>query len=136
MAGELPDEAAGRAPARGRLVGRRILVVGAGTRRTDDADAPMGNGRAIAMLAAREGAAVACADVDETAARETAERIGAEQGHAEVLVADVARAEDCAADVTDAEARLGGLDGLVLNVGIALGARLSGTSADHWDTTF
>ena len=40
MAAELPDEAAGRAPGRGRLNGRRVLVVGAGTRATADPDAP------------------------------------------------------------------------------------------------
>ncbi len=136
MSNELSDEASGRAPGRGRLEGRRILVVGAGTRPSDDPDAPIGNGRAIATLAAREGAVVGCADRDEAAARETADLIAAERGRAEVLVADVARAEDCAAVVGGAEARLGGLDGLVLNVGIAQGARLSGTSAEQWDTTF
>src|ERR687897_795903 len=73
MAAELPDEAAGRAPGRGRLNGRRVLVVGAGTRATADPDAPIGNGRAIATLAAREGAMVACADRDEAAALATAE---------------------------------------------------------------
>jgi NAD(P)-dependent dehydrogenase (short-subunit alcohol dehydrogenase family) len=136
MENELPDEAAGRAPGRGRLEGRRVLVVGAGTRRTDDPDAPIGNGRAIATLAARERAAVACADVDEAAARETAEIIAAEGGRADVVVADVSRPADCAAVVAGAEARLGGLDGLVLNVGIAQGARLEGTSVEQWDTTF
>jgi NAD(P)-dependent dehydrogenase (short-subunit alcohol dehydrogenase family) len=136
MENEIPDEAAGRAPGRDRLEGRRVLVVGAGTRRTDDPDAPIGNGRAIATLAAREGAMVACADVDEPAARETAQHITADGDIAEVLVADVARPEDCAAVVAGAEARLGGLDGLVLNVGIAQGARLQGTSVEQWDTTF
>jgi NAD(P)-dependent dehydrogenase (short-subunit alcohol dehydrogenase family) len=136
MTTELPDEASGRAPGRGRLDGRRVLVVGAGTRPTDDPDAPMGNGRAIAALAAREGAAVGCADRDEAAARETADLIAGDGGRADVLVADVARAEDCAAVVAGAEARLGGLDGLVLNVGIAQGARLAGTSVEQWDATF
>jgi NAD(P)-dependent dehydrogenase (short-subunit alcohol dehydrogenase family) len=136
MENGLTDEAAGHAPGRNRLQSRRILVVGAGTRHSDDADAPIGNGRAIATLAAREGAAVACADRDEAAARETTERIVKDGGTAEVLVADVARAEDCAAVVAGAEARLGGLDGLVLNVGIAQGARLAGTTTEHWDTTF
>jgi NAD(P)-dependent dehydrogenase (short-subunit alcohol dehydrogenase family) len=136
MENELPDEAAGHAPGRKRLEGRRVLVVGAGTRRSDDPDAPIGNGRAIATLAAREGALVACADRDEAAARETVELIAADGGSAEVLVADVVRPEDCAAVVAGAEARLGGLDGLVLNVGIAQGARLAGTSVEQWDTTF
>ena len=42
----------------GRLTGGRVLVVGAGTRDpgvSGDDDAPVGNGRAIAVLAAREG---------------------------------------------------------------------------------
>ena len=42
-----PPEATGGTPGRGRLAGRRILVVGAGTQPCDDADAPLGNGRAI-----------------------------------------------------------------------------------------
>jgi NAD(P)-dependent dehydrogenase (short-subunit alcohol dehydrogenase family) len=133
---ELPDEAAGHAPGRGRLDGRRVLVVGAGTRHTDDPDAPIGNGRAISTLAAREGAVVACADRDEAAARATAQLILGGGGRAEVLVADVTRPEDCAAVAAGAEARLGGLDGLVLNVGIGEGRRLEGTSVDDWDRTF
>ncbi len=78
----------GRAAPRGRLAGRRVLVVGAGTRHSDDASAPPGNGRAIALLAAREGASVACADVDEGAATETLEQLRAEggQGCAEAIL--------------------------------------------------
>jgi len=38
----------------GQLEGRRITVVGAGTRPTSDPLAPVGNGRAIAVRAARE----------------------------------------------------------------------------------
>ena len=64
----LPAEAAGTAPGRGRLTGRRVLVVGAGTRPSPEPDPPIGNGRAISVLAAREGAAVACADRDAGAA--------------------------------------------------------------------
>ncbi|HEY4333181.1 MAG TPA: hypothetical protein VGM78_11450, partial [Ilumatobacteraceae bacterium] len=60
----LSAESAGLAPGRGRLTGKRIVVVGAGTRASDDPAAPVGNGRAIAVLAAREGATVACADID------------------------------------------------------------------------
>ena len=48
----------------GALAGRRVLVVGAGTRAIDDPDAPIGNGRAIAVVAGRAGATVTCADVD------------------------------------------------------------------------
>jgi len=123
--------------ARARLEGRSILVVGAGTRRTDDPDAPLGNGRAISVAAAREGAAVACADLDRDAAEETASLVEAEGAKAIVLTGDVADAETCETLVTEAAAQLGGLDGLVLNVGIGLGRGwLEGTSAADWDRVF
>lgn len=119
-----------------RLPERRVLVVGAGTQPSDDPDAPVGNGRAIAVLAAREGATVACADRDRAAAEQTAAWIGQEGGVATVLLGDVTSEEECAAIVDGAAAGLGGLDGVVLNVGIGRGAGLAGTSADDWDATF
>ena len=69
-----------------RLPDRRIVVVGAGTRASDDPEAPIGNGRAIAVLAAREGAAVACADRDAPAAEETARLVEAEGARAAVVM--------------------------------------------------
>ena len=140
----LPAEATGAAPGRGRLTGRRVLVVGAGTRPSPEPDPPPGNGRAISVLAAREGAAVACADRDAAAAEATAALVRAE--HAEgpgnggqagaVVLADVAAPDACAAVVADSATALGGLDGLVLNVGIGLGRGMAGTSAAQWDQTF
>src|SRR5258706_10019192 len=118
-----------------RLPGRRIVVVGAGTRASDDPDAPVGNGRAISVLAAREGAAVVCADRDGAAAEETAKWVAEEGGAAEVIVADVVAEDDCRSLITAAVAD-GPLDGLVLNVGIGRGGGLSGTSAEDWDMTF
>lgn len=131
-----PPESAGQAPGRGRLAGRRILVVGAGTRPCPDPDPPLGNGRAIAILAAREGASVACADKDRVAAQVTAERCRAEGAKAEVVLADVSQAAACAAVVAEAAEALGGLDGVVLNVGFGLGRGLTGTSAAQWDEVF
>ena len=119
----------------GRLTGTRILVVGAGTRPSDDPDAPVGNGRAIAVLCGREGAAVACADVDAEAAEETAELVRAEGAVAAVAVADVTDEAACARMVAESRDTLGGIDGVVLNVGIGRGMRLEGTSAADWDTT-
>jgi NAD(P)-dependent dehydrogenase (short-subunit alcohol dehydrogenase family) len=132
----LPPEATGSAPGRGRLAGRRVLVVGAGTRPSDDPDAPPGNGRAIAVLAAREGAAVACADKHRAAAEITAELVRAEGSAAEVVLADVTQPAACAAVVAESAAALGGLDGLVLNVGIGLGRGMAGTTAEQWDAVF
>lgn len=119
-----------------RLDGRRLLVVGAGTRRTDDPDAPAGNGRAISVLAAREGAAVACADLDAESAAVTAGLVADEGVATVVLEGDVRDADTCARLVADAADALGGLDGVVCNVGIAAGMGMKGTTAEEWDLTF
>jgi len=120
----------------GALAGRKVLVVGAGTRPTDDPDAPIGNGRAIAITAGRAGAAVACADKDTEAATFTASLVEAEGATAHVLTADVADPDACAGLVEAAEAAMGGLDGLVLNVGIGAGMGLAGTTVRDWDAVF
>ena len=59
----LNSESSGKAPGRGRLAGRRILVVGGGQRVFDAETDPIGNGRAMCRLFGREGAMVAIADV-------------------------------------------------------------------------
>jgi NAD(P)-dependent dehydrogenase (short-subunit alcohol dehydrogenase family) len=118
----------------GLLRGRRVLVVGAGTQPSDDPDAPIGNGRAIAVECARQGAAVVCADRDEQSAATTAALISDAGGSAAVVVGDVVSEAACRAIVSDA-AR-GGLHGVVCNVGIGRGGGLARTTADDWDTTF
>ena len=124
-------------PSVGDLEGRRILVLGAGTRPTDDPSAPVGNGRAIAVRCGRDGAAVACVDIDATAAEETAGLVEDEGGTAIAITADAADTDACRRSVEEAHAALGGLDGVVCNVGIAAGSGwLKGTSAAQWDQTF
>jgi NAD(P)-dependent dehydrogenase (short-subunit alcohol dehydrogenase family) len=120
----------------GRLAGRRIVVVGAGTQRSDDPDAPMGNGRAIAILAAQEGAAVACVDRDADGARATADLVEAAGGAAAVVVGDVTDEASCARVIDESIGVLGGIDGLVCNVGIGEGRGLEGTSVAQWDLVF
>ncbi|MFD0690029.1 SDR family NAD(P)-dependent oxidoreductase [Actinomadura fibrosa] len=119
------------------LPGRRVLVVGAGTRPSDDPGAPVGNGRAIAVTAAREGARVACADRDEAAAAETARLVEAAGGDpaagAAVITADVADPVACERAVGLAADRLGGLDAVVFNAGIGTGYGLAGTALADWD---
>ncbi len=83
-------EASGDAPGRGRLEGRRILVVGGGQEEHGLEDPPIGNGRAMSVLFGREGASVAVADLNEASAEKTAEMVRAEGATAEVLVADAA----------------------------------------------
>ncbi|MFP1625472.1 SDR family NAD(P)-dependent oxidoreductase [Streptomyces sp. 5K101] len=116
-----------------RLAGRRVLVVGAGTRPGDAPQAPVGNGRAIAVLAAREGADVACADLVGPAAAVTADLVTAEGGLGVSVVADATDAEQSAAMVAEAVRGLGGLDALVVNVGVGLGTGLAGSTPEEWD---
>jgi NAD(P)-dependent dehydrogenase (short-subunit alcohol dehydrogenase family) len=129
----LPDEARGEAPGRGRLAGRRILVVGAGQEDHGLEDPPIGNGRAMSILFAREGAAVAVADINPDTAEVTAERVRAEGATTSVLAGDAAAEEGMAAMFAGAREALGGVDGLVLNVGIGAGFLLRGTSVEDWD---
>jgi NAD(P)-dependent dehydrogenase (short-subunit alcohol dehydrogenase family) len=116
-----------------RLAGRRILVVGGGSQGVGDPGAPPGNGQAISVLAAREGAAVAVVDRVPEAADETVRLVTGEGGTAAAIVADVAEPEACDRLVDEAAAALGGVDGLVLNVGIGAGVRLEGTTPEIWD---
>ncbi|HYM35437.1 MAG TPA: SDR family oxidoreductase [Steroidobacteraceae bacterium] len=131
-----PSESQGTAGVRQRLANRRILVVGAGTQPSDEPDPPLGNGQAIAILCAREGAMIACADRNEDAARITQTKIQTVGGKAIVLIGDVSDAKVCDELVANAEKQMGGLDGVVLNVGIGLGRGLEGTDAALWDQTF
>ncbi|MDT7544049.1 MAG: hypothetical protein QOE99_159 [Actinomycetota bacterium] len=119
-----------------RLEGRKLLVVGGGTRRTDDPDAPHGNGRAIAVQAAREGASVVVTDIDPTAVERTVELVREEGASGSAIVCDAADAAACVAAVHEAAELLGGLDALVLNVGIGKGIGLGGTTAQEWDEVF
>jgi NAD(P)-dependent dehydrogenase (short-subunit alcohol dehydrogenase family) len=129
----LPATATGTAQGASRLVGRRIVVVGGGSQGVGDPAAPTGNGQAIAVLAAREGAAVAVVDIVADAAEETVRLIERSGGTAASVIADVADAHACERLVDEAADVLGGVDGVVLNVGIAAGLKLEGTSAEIWD---
>lgn len=127
-------ESDGRAPGRGRLAGRRILVVGGGQRTLDPETDPVGNGRAMSLLFAREGAAVAVADRDLASAAETVRLIEAEGGRGQAIEADISREADVSDMVEAAAAGLGGLDGMVCNVGVGVGGLgLSRVRSEDWD---
>ncbi len=130
-------EAQRRPGARGHLLeGRRILIVGAGTRPSEDADPPAGNGRAISVRCAAEGASVACLDISRPAAAETLSMVEAAGGVGIAVEADVTDAAACLEAASEAVEGLGGLDGVVLYVGIGLGMGLAHTTAEQWDQTF
>ena len=101
----------------GRLQGKTAVVVGAGQSPGDT----LGNGRAMAILFAREGAEVFCVDRDQARAADTVEAILAEGGTASAFAADIAKADHCEALVAAAKTSLGRIDILCNNVGIGGG---------------
>ena len=111
-----------------RLAGKVAIVAGAGA-----SGAVIGNGQATAILFAREGARVLCADAVEERARVTAEMIIKEGGTASALRVDVSRAADCKAMVQAAVERYGRLDILDNNVGISVRADVLEVTEEQWD---
>jgi NAD(P)-dependent dehydrogenase (short-subunit alcohol dehydrogenase family) len=112
----------------GRLKDRVALVVGAGS-----SGPGWGNGKAAAVLFAREGAAVLAADLDPSAAAETVSIISGEGGVAEAFEADVTVTEQVAGLVQACVERFGRIDVLQNNVGVvALGGPVEVSEAD-WD---
>ena len=133
----LPSESRGDAPGRGRLAKRRVLVVGGGQMDIGEPDTPIGNGRAMSVLFAREGAHVAVADRDKVSAHATVAMIEGERGKSFAIAADVTKEADVETMIGETLQGLGGLDGLVLNVGIGAGGPwLEGTTKESWDRTF
>lgn len=112
-----------------RLEGKVAIVTGAGSR------APgIGNGRAAAVLFAREGAKVLLVDRSEAAAEDTLEMIHKEGGEAEAFAADVTQDAECRAMVEHAVTRWGRLDILHNNVGIDVGrATVVTVTEEQWD---
>jgi NAD(P)-dependent dehydrogenase (short-subunit alcohol dehydrogenase family) len=111
-----------------RLRGKVAIVTGAGSRGPG-----LGNGKAAAILFAREGARVLCVDQVLARAEETVELIRAEGGEAVAVAADVTRGEECRAMVQAAVARWGGLDVLHNDVGIESRRDLLDTTEEEWD---
>jgi NAD(P)-dependent dehydrogenase (short-subunit alcohol dehydrogenase family) len=118
---------------KGMLEGRRVLVVGGGQQDYGIEEPPVGNGRAMSLLFAREGASVAVADLDGASAEATAELVRREGAVAVTSVGDAAAEEDLERFFEQARAGLGGLDGLVMNVGIGAGFGFQGTTVEDWD---
>ncbi|MCY4618648.1 MAG: SDR family NAD(P)-dependent oxidoreductase [Chloroflexi bacterium] len=111
-----------------RLAGKSAIITGAGSRAEG-----IGNGRATAILFAREGADVLLVDRDEEAVQATLDMIRAEGNDAAIAVADVTATEDCSRIVADAVSRYGKLDILHNNVGIGGRGTVEQISEVEWD---
>ena len=114
-----------------RLEGKRAAVIGAGS--VGDG---IGNGRAIAMLFAREGARVLAADRNAEAVTDTVTRITAEGGVADAVEMDATDPAAVEALMSRADALWGGLDILVHVVGMSLPGGVTDTAPEDWDRVF
>jgi len=92
-----------------------------------------GNGKATAVLFAREGATVVCVDRDLASAQRTVAIIEEEGGKAEALCADITSVADVDSAVGKTIARHGRIDILQNNVGIAEPGGPEAISEASWD---
>jgi len=100
--------------AKQRFAGKIALVTGCGA-----AGPGWGNGKATAVLLARDGAKVFGCDIDLRAAEETRDLIRKEGAQCEVRVTDVGKTDQVKALVDDCIEHFGRIDVLVNNVGIS-----------------
>lgn len=113
-----------------RLKGKTAVIVGAG----QTPGGTIGNGRAMAILFAKEGAQVFCVDRDLGSAQETAGMITDETGRASAHQADITSPDDITAMVEQAQSTLGAIDILINNVGIGAGDRkIAALAEDTFD---
>lgn len=119
--------ARGAARAQGRVQGKVALVFGAGS-----SGPGWGNGKAAAVLYAREGAAVAAVDLHLAAAKETHDLIGGEGGRSVALAADVTSAEAVANVVRQVVDAFGTIDILHNNVGVTSMGDVIEASEESW----
>ncbi|MBW2622992.1 MAG: SDR family oxidoreductase, partial [Deltaproteobacteria bacterium] len=115
-----------------RLENKVAVVIGAGQQPGDT----LGNGRATAMLFAREGAEMILVDRNFESARETQNIIEREGGWGFSIEADITRIEDCENIVKQCMESRGRIDALVYNVGTGEGRGSIDLPVKNWDTIF
>ncbi|MEU6540009.1 SDR family NAD(P)-dependent oxidoreductase [Streptomyces sp. NPDC047000] len=117
-------------PARsGRLAGRIAVISGAGS-----VGPGWGNGRATAVIFAREGATVYLTDRDKDALEVTAEQVRGEGGTARTHLLDVTEPDAVQAYFEETERQAGRIDILVNNVGGSRAGGAAELSLEDWDS--
>jgi NAD(P)-dependent dehydrogenase (short-subunit alcohol dehydrogenase family) len=105
------------------LNGKTVIVTGGGS----------GIGRATCVLAAREGANVAIADINPATAAETKAMVEAAGGKAILVVMDTAKAADAKRMADETVAAFGSIDGLVCAAIKLKPSRLEDLTEEDWD---
>lgn len=111
-----------------RLKGKVAIVTGAGSVLPG-----MGNGKATAIVFAREGAKVMAVDYNLAAAEETKQIIEKEGGICVTFKADVSKASHCQSMVAKCLQTFGRIDILHNNVGIGHWGGAVDTTEEDWD---
>ncbi|MCV7288518.1 SDR family NAD(P)-dependent oxidoreductase [Mycolicibacterium wolinskyi] len=114
-------------------------IFGSGPKRSREANAVVtgagsGIGAAFASELAARGSRVVCSDIDEEAARKTAEAILADGGQATAMRCDVSLIDEVVKLADDAQAWFGGPPSLVINnAGVGAGGKPVGSiELDDW----
>ncbi|MBA2398574.1 MAG: SDR family oxidoreductase [Bradyrhizobium sp.] len=116
-----------------RLKGKVAIITGAGQQKGES----IGNGRAAAVLFAREGAKLVLANRSMDSLEGTRELLHKEGFDAECVTADISNEDDCAALVNTAVAKFGRIDILHNNVGIGgLDGDTARIDKNAWDHIF
>jgi len=100
----------------------RAVVTGAGS----------GLGRALALDLAKRGASLIVSDIDLSAAEETRELVRQQGATAEAVQCDVTDRDAVFALVEETEKRLGGIDFIANNAGVAVGGSFDEISIEDW----
>ncbi len=108
-----------------RLRDRNIFITGAGS----------GIGRAAALLAAKEGAAIACAEIDESTLKETVGLVEDAGGRVLALPCNVTDRDAVKESVDHAARELGGLHALLNIAGTGKLAHTADVSEEDWNRT-
>jgi NAD(P)-dependent dehydrogenase (short-subunit alcohol dehydrogenase family) len=116
-----------------RLTNKVAIVVGAGQQSGDT----IGNGRAISILFAREGAKIMLVDKNLASAKETKDMIDKERGESFTFEADIVIEDNCRQIVEKCVEVYGRIDILVNVVGIGEGDRsIVKLREENWDNIF
>ncbi len=111
-----------------RLAEKIAIVTGAGT-----SGEGMGNGKAAAIVFAREGARVVAVDLNLDGAQQTVDEIKSQGGIAMAVAADVSKRDDIKALVDATVKRFGQIDVIHNNVGIEIAGDPITTVEEDWD---
>jgi dihydroanticapsin dehydrogenase len=106
-----------------KLEGKLAVITGAAT----------GIGRATAQLFVQEGARVVIADINEDEAQKTLDSLNGENSNAWFFRADVSRAEDVEALMSNAAERMGGIDVIFNNAGAQRSGPITDFEEAQWD---